>query len=64
MIKTKIIPQYETKGGFSVKQLDIKYQDDPVARFRACSNKLKAVERSLNKSHVAFFRAEFLSYFE
>ena len=27
-------------------------------------NKLKAVERSLNKSDMAFLRAEFLSYFE
>ena len=30
IIKTKIIPQYETKDGFSVKPLDIKYQDDPA----------------------------------
>jgi hypothetical protein len=29
IIKTKIIPKYETKDGFSVKPLDIKYQDDP-----------------------------------
>jgi hypothetical protein len=29
IIKTKIIPRYETKNGFSVKPLDIKYQDDP-----------------------------------
>jgi len=30
IIKTKIIPRYETKDGFSIKPLDIKYQDDPA----------------------------------
>jgi hypothetical protein len=30
VIKTKIIPRYETKDGFSVKSLDIQYQDDPL----------------------------------
>jgi hypothetical protein len=30
IIKTKIIPGHETKDGFSVKPLDIKYQDDPA----------------------------------
>ena len=30
VIKTKIIPRYETKDGFSVKPLDINYQDDPL----------------------------------
>jgi hypothetical protein len=30
IIKTKIIPRYETKDGFSVKPLDIKYEDDPA----------------------------------
>src|ERR1700736_2648559 len=30
IIKTKIIPGYETKDGFSIKPLDIKYQDDPA----------------------------------
>jgi hypothetical protein len=30
IIKTKIIPRYETKNGFSVKPLDIKYEDDPA----------------------------------
>ena len=30
IIKTKVIPQYETKDGFSVKPLDIKYENDPT----------------------------------
>jgi hypothetical protein len=30
IIKTKIIPKYQTKAGFSVKPLDIDYQNDPV----------------------------------
>jgi hypothetical protein len=30
IIKTKIIPRYETKEGFTVKPLAINYQDDPV----------------------------------
>ena len=30
IIETKVIPQYETKDGFSVKPLDIKYEDDPA----------------------------------
>jgi hypothetical protein len=30
IIKTKIIPRYEAKDGFTVKPLDIKYQDDPT----------------------------------
>ena len=30
IIKAKIIPHYETKDGFSVKPLDINYQDDPA----------------------------------
>ena len=30
IIKTKIIPRYETKDGFTAKPLDIKYQDDPA----------------------------------
>ena len=30
IIETKVIPQYETKDGFSVKPLDIEYQDVPA----------------------------------
>jgi hypothetical protein len=30
IIKTKIIPRYETKDGFTAKPLGIKYQDDPA----------------------------------
>jgi hypothetical protein len=30
IIKTKVIPQYETKNGFGVKPLDIKYENDPT----------------------------------
>jgi hypothetical protein len=30
VIKTKIIPKYQTNAGFSVKPLDIDYRDDPV----------------------------------
>ena len=30
IIKTEIIPRYETMDGFTAKPLDIKYQDDPV----------------------------------
>jgi hypothetical protein len=30
IIKTKIIPQYETKDGFNVKPMGIKYYDDPA----------------------------------
>ena len=30
IIRTKILPSYETKDGFTVKPLDIKYQDDPT----------------------------------
>jgi hypothetical protein len=30
IIKTKVIPHYETKDGFSVKPLDIKYENDPT----------------------------------
>ena len=30
IIKTKILPRYETAAGFSVKPLAIKYQDDPT----------------------------------
>jgi hypothetical protein len=33
LIETEVIPQYETKDGFSVKPLDINYEEDPaVAR--------------------------------
>jgi hypothetical protein len=30
IIKTKIFPEYETKGGFKVKPMDIKYDKDPT----------------------------------
>jgi hypothetical protein len=30
IIKTKIIPKYQTAGGFNVKPTDINYRDDPV----------------------------------
>jgi hypothetical protein len=30
IIRTKVIPRYETKDGFSVKPLDIKYENDPM----------------------------------
>jgi hypothetical protein len=30
IIKTKILPEYETKGGFKVKPMDIKYDNDPT----------------------------------
>jgi hypothetical protein len=34
IIKTKILPQYETKDGFNVKPMDIKYDSDPtIAKF-------------------------------
>jgi hypothetical protein len=30
IIKTKILPQYETKDGFNVKPMDIQYDNDPA----------------------------------
>ena len=30
IIKTKILPEYETKEGFKVKPMDIKYNNDPT----------------------------------
>jgi hypothetical protein len=62
IIKTKIIPRYETKDGFSIKPLDIKYQDDPaIAKWldeygsiwkqldRVVANAYTGIQRPLNE---------------